>query len=52
MQVTYKHHPLYTFVKDNGKGQTNGEEVHAFGAEWDAVSPAGAKVEKGGGGGY
>jgi predicted lipoprotein with Yx(FWY)xxD motif len=52
MQVTYKHHPLYTFVKDKRKGQTNGEEVHAFGAEWDAVSPAGAKVEKGGGGGY
>ena len=46
LQVTYNHHPLYTFVKDTGKGQTNGEEVDAFGAEWYAVSPAGAKVEK------
>lgn len=46
LQVTYNHHPLYTFVKDTRKGQTNGEEVNAFGAEWYAVSPAGAKVEK------
>lgn len=66
LQVTYNHHPLYTFVKDIRKGQTNGEELNAFGAEWYAVSAAGAKVEKsdatagssggystpGGGGGY
>jgi predicted lipoprotein with Yx(FWY)xxD motif len=43
-QVTYNHHPLYTFVKDTKKGQTHGEGVSAFGAKWDAVSPAGAKV--------
>jgi predicted lipoprotein with Yx(FWY)xxD motif len=58
LQVTYNHHPLYTFVKDKKAGQTNGEGVNAFGAGWDAVSPAGAKIEKpnapsqGGGGGY
>jgi predicted lipoprotein with Yx(FWY)xxD motif len=54
LQVTYNHHPLYMFAKDTKKGQTNGEEVTAFGAEWYAVSPAGAKVEKptSGGGGY
>ena len=46
LQVTYNHHPLYTFVKDTRKGQTNGEEVDAFGAEWYVVSAAGAKVEK------
>jgi predicted lipoprotein with Yx(FWY)xxD motif len=52
-QVTYKRHPLYTFVKDTRKGQTNGEELNAFGAEWYAVSPAGNKIVKnGGGGGY
>jgi predicted lipoprotein with Yx(FWY)xxD motif len=44
-QVTYRRHPLYTFVKDTKKGQTNGEGVNAFGAQWDLVSPAGAKVE-------
>jgi predicted lipoprotein with Yx(FWY)xxD motif len=46
LQVTYNHHPLYTFVKDTKKAQTNGEAVNAFGAEWYAVSLAGAKVEK------
>ncbi len=46
LQATYNHHPLYTFVKDTSKGQTNGEGVNAFGAEWDALSPAGAQVEK------
>jgi predicted lipoprotein with Yx(FWY)xxD motif len=44
LQVTYTHHPLYTFVKDRQKGQTNGEGLNAFGAKWYAVSPAGAKV--------
>lgn len=44
LQVTYNHHPLYTFVKDTGKGQTNGEGVNGFGAKWWAVSPAGAKI--------
>jgi predicted lipoprotein with Yx(FWY)xxD motif len=58
LQVTYNHHPLYAFVKDKKAGQTNGEGVNAFGAGWDATSPAGAKIEKpsvpspGGGGGY
>jgi predicted lipoprotein with Yx(FWY)xxD motif len=44
MQVTYDHHPLYTFIKDTKRGQTSGEGVNAFGAVWDAVSPSGAKV--------
>ena len=46
LQVTYNHHPLYTFVNDTRKGQTNGEEVDAFGAEWYVVSTAGTKIEK------
>jgi predicted lipoprotein with Yx(FWY)xxD motif len=58
MQVTYNHHPLYTFVKDTKKGQTNGQGLNAFGAPWYVVSPAGASITKsassggGGGGGY
>jgi predicted lipoprotein with Yx(FWY)xxD motif len=48
-QVTYKRHPLYTFVGDTKKGQTNGEGLTDFGGSWDLVSPAGAKVEKAGG---
>jgi predicted lipoprotein with Yx(FWY)xxD motif len=46
LQVTYNHHPLYTFVKDTKKGQANGEELDVFGAEWYAVTAGGAKVEK------
>ena len=46
--MTYNRHPLYTFLKDKKKGQTNGEGLNAFGAEWYAVSPAGATVEKDG----
>ena len=45
-QLTYNGHPLYTFVKDIDRGQTNGEEVDAFGAEWYVVSSAGAKIAK------
>ena len=45
-QVTYNHHPLYTFFEDTKKGQTKGEGLNFFGGEWEAVSPAGAKVEK------
>jgi predicted lipoprotein with Yx(FWY)xxD motif len=58
-QVTYNRHPLYTFALDTKKGQTKGEGLDDFGGEWDAVSPAGVKVEKsaatsssGGYGGY
>jgi predicted lipoprotein with Yx(FWY)xxD motif len=56
MQVTYNHHPLYMFAKDTKKGQTSGEGVNAFGANWYVVSPAGASIVKpagtsGGGGG-
>jgi predicted lipoprotein with Yx(FWY)xxD motif len=45
LQVTYNGHPLYTFVKDTHRGQTSGENVDAFGAEWYVVSPRGQKVE-------
>jgi predicted lipoprotein with Yx(FWY)xxD motif len=45
-QVMYKRHPLYTFVGDTKKGQTNGEGLTDFGGSWDLVSPSGAKIEK------
>jgi predicted lipoprotein with Yx(FWY)xxD motif len=47
-QVTYSGHPLYYFVSDTKAGDTNGEGSTAFGAGWDVLSPAGAKIEKSG----
>jgi predicted lipoprotein with Yx(FWY)xxD motif len=44
-QVTYAGHPLYRYVGDSKPGQTNGEGSQEFGAGWDALSPAGKKIE-------
>jgi predicted lipoprotein with Yx(FWY)xxD motif len=46
LQVTYDHHPLYTFAQDTKKGQTSGEGVSAFGAKWFVVSTAGVAIVK------
>ena len=43
-QVTYNHHPLYTYSGDSGAGQLNGQGVDAFGAAWFVVAPTGGKV--------
>ena len=45
-QVTYAGHPLYRFALDTKPGQTNGEGRDDFGAGWDALTPAGKKIEK------
>jgi predicted lipoprotein with Yx(FWY)xxD motif len=48
LQVTYNRHPLYTFKLDKKAGQTNGEELNDFGGVWEALSPAGKRIESGG----
>ena len=48
LQVTYNRHPLYTFKLDKKAGQKNGEELNDFGGVWEALSPAGKKVESSG----
>jgi predicted lipoprotein with Yx(FWY)xxD motif len=54
-QVTYNGHPLYLFIKDKKAGQTNGQDVTAFGAAWFALTPSGnqasAPVSSSSGGG-
>lgn len=45
MQVTYNGWPLYYFVRDQEPGDTAGQDVEGFGAEWYLVSPQGEKVE-------
>jgi len=47
MQVTYKGHPLYTFLLDKKAGQTAGEGSKNFGAAWYALAPSGATIDKG-----
>ena len=53
-QVTYNGHPLYLYIGDQKSGDTNGQNVNSFGAEWYVLSPAGSAVTKssGSGGGY
>ena len=54
-QVTYNGHPLYLFEADQKPGDATGQNVDAFGARWDVLSPAGNKVAgraTGSGGGY
>jgi len=46
LQVTYAGHPLYTFVQDTKRGQTNGQNLDKFGAEWYVLGPTGLKIEK------
>jgi predicted lipoprotein with Yx(FWY)xxD motif len=45
-QVTYNGHPLYYFVKDKDSGDTYGQGLKAFGAEWYVMSPSGSKVDE------
>jgi predicted lipoprotein with Yx(FWY)xxD motif len=47
-QVTYAGHPLYRFVQDTKPGQTNGQDLHDFGAGWYVLGPAGTKIESDG----
>ena len=56
-QVTYDGHPLYYYQGDSKAGDTNGQNVDAFGAEWYVLSPTGdaittATSSSSGGNGY
>lgn len=45
LQVTYNGHPLYLFAKDKDAGDTYGQGVHGFGADWYVLKPSGEKVD-------
>ena len=45
MQVTYAGHPLYTYTADSKPGDTKGQDIDSFGAEWYALQPSGAEAE-------
>jgi predicted lipoprotein with Yx(FWY)xxD motif len=44
LQVTYRHHPLYRYAADSGRGQTNGQGLNQSGGLWWVLSPAGNKI--------
>jgi predicted lipoprotein with Yx(FWY)xxD motif len=45
-QVVYAGHPLYFYAADSKAGDTNGQGLDQFGAEWYVLSAGGNKVEK------
>lgn len=44
-QVTYRGHPLYRYVRDKDEGDSYGEALKQFGAEWYVLAPTGKKVD-------
>jgi predicted lipoprotein with Yx(FWY)xxD motif len=47
LQVTYKGYPVYTFLEDKKPGDTKGEGLKQFGANWYALTPTGVVIDRG-----
>jgi predicted lipoprotein with Yx(FWY)xxD motif len=47
MQVTYAGHPLYYYAADGKPGDTTGQGLNQFGAEWYVLAPSGSKIDEG-----
>ena len=45
-QVTYAGHPLYYYVSDQRPGDTTGEGLDQFGAEWYLLAPKGTAIDR------
>jgi predicted lipoprotein with Yx(FWY)xxD motif len=46
-QVTYAGHPLYYYAPDRKPGDTTGQGLDQFGAEWYVLSAGGGKIDNG-----
>jgi len=46
-EVTYNGHPLYTYAGDSAPGETSGQGLDDYGAEWYALSAGGDKIDNG-----
>jgi predicted lipoprotein with Yx(FWY)xxD motif len=44
-ETTYAGHPLYTYAGDAKPGDTRGQGLDQFGAEWYVLAPNGRKVD-------
>ena len=47
-QVTYDGHPIYLYVGDAKPGDTSGNGLELYGAEWYAITPDGSNAEDSG----
>ena len=47
LEVVYNGHPLYYFISDKRAGDTTGQAISSFGAEWYVISATGSKVDNG-----
>ncbi|MBO8200254.1 hypothetical protein ACFW4X_09015 [Streptomyces smyrnaeus] len=45
-QVTYDGHPLYRYEGDEKPGDTEGQGLDQFGAEWFVLDPSGKKITR------
>jgi predicted lipoprotein with Yx(FWY)xxD motif len=45
-EVTYAGHPLYTYAGDAKRGDTEGQGLDQFGAEWYVLAPSGHKIDE------
>jgi predicted lipoprotein with Yx(FWY)xxD motif len=46
MEVVYNGHPLYYFISDKQAGDTTGQGLSSFGADWYVLSAAGTKIDQ------
>jgi predicted lipoprotein with Yx(FWY)xxD motif len=46
-EATYAGHPLYTYAGDTKPGETSGQGLDQFGAEWYVLGPDGHKIDNG-----
>jgi predicted lipoprotein with Yx(FWY)xxD motif len=46
MELVYNGHPLYYFISDKQPGDTTGQALSSFGADWYVLSPAGTQINK------
>jgi predicted lipoprotein with Yx(FWY)xxD motif len=47
LQLTLRGLPLYRFVKDRAKGETNGQGIESFGGTWHVVSASASPASAG-----
>jgi predicted lipoprotein with Yx(FWY)xxD motif len=43
-EVTYSGHPLYSYAGDRKPGDTTGQDLDQFGAEWYVLAPTGRQI--------